>query len=214
MTENETKKIIAYIITAYPNFKPDNMKYTVEFWMDMLDEYTYGQVYAGLKAYISTDKSGFAPSIGQIIDKIHNLTTQTPLNEMEAWSLVSKALKNGYYGAEEEFKKLPPVVQKAVGSPQMLRNWASTDIESIENVVQSNFMRTYKVECMRESERQRMPPDIRAVIDKANENRPKLYIEPEMPEIEKKDNHGVPMPESAKERLMEMFADLNKREGR
>jgi hypothetical protein len=183
------------------------MKYTVEFWMEMLGEYTYSQVYAGLKAYISTDKSGFAPSIGQIVDKIHNLTTQASLNEMEAWSLVSKALKNGYYGAEEEFKKLPPVVQRAVGGPQMLRNWASTDIYSIENVVQSNFMRAYKAECMRESERQRMSPDIRALIDKANENRPQIYTKQEQPMIEEKRKQGVPMPDSVKERLKEIFSD-------
>lgn len=207
MTENETKKIIAYIITAYPNFKPDNMKYTVELWKEMLGEYTYSQVYAGLKAYISTDKSGFAPSIGQLVDKIHNLTEQSPLNEMEAWSLVSKALKNGYYGAEEEFKKLPPIVQRAVGSPQMLRNWATTDIKSIENVVQSNFMRVYKAECMRESELQRMSPDIRALIDKVNENRPQIYTKQEQPMIEEKHKQGVPMPDSVKERLKEIFAD-------
>jgi hypothetical protein len=90
---------------------------------------------------------------------------------MEAWSLVSNAIKNGYYGAEEEFAKLPEVVQKAVGTPANLRAWAHTDEASIENVVQSNFMRTYRTVVKRETEYAKMPTSIKNLIGGAsNEN--------------------------------------------
>lgn len=207
MTEVETKKIIAYIITAYPNYKPDNMKYTVDFWTEMFSDCTYNQVYAGLKAYIASDTSGFAPSIGAIRNCIQKISAPATLSGMEAWSLVSAAIRNGYYGAEAEFEKLPEDVQEAVGSPSQLRNWAITDNKSIENVVQSNFLRTYETVCKRNEEKRRMSPDVRALIDKVNENRPKLYVKADTPAIEQKRVEGVPMPESVRERLDRMFED-------
>lgn len=170
MQEIETKKIIAAMITAYPNYKPENMKLTVSLWTEMLSEYTYEQVAMALKVYITSNTSGFAPSIGQIIDKLHTVTVLDELNEMEAWSLVSKALRNGTYGAEEEFAKFPPIVQKAVGNPNNLRNWAQTDSESVENVIQSNFMRTYRVEVQRANTYERLPADVKKLIAGTNRN--------------------------------------------
>ena len=84
---------------------------------------------------------------------------------MEAWALVSRAIQNGQNGAEEEFAKLPEIVQKAVGSPSLLRSWATTDERSIENVVQSNFMRTYRAELSRKREVQTMPKDVLKIME-------------------------------------------------
>ena len=87
---------------------------------------------------------------------------------MEAWLLVSKALRNGTYGAIEEFNKLPPLVQKAVGSPHNLRNCSQTDTNSIENAVQSNFMRSYRLVVNRENEIKQLPADVRTLIENVN----------------------------------------------
>lgn len=159
MTRDETKKIIRIIADSYPNYKPSNISETVDVWSMMLEDYPYQQIAMALKAYILTDTSGFAPSIGQLVNKLTSAEPQ--LNEMEAWSLVSKAIRNGYYGAEEEFAKLPPIVQKAVGNPSNLRAWSHTDESSIENVVQSNFMRTYRAVVKRESESAKLPDSLR-----------------------------------------------------
>lgn len=168
MVESETKKIIAVMMVSFPNYKPTNIDYTAKVWADMLEEYTYKQIDRALRAYIQTDTSGFAPSIGQLIDKVHTIEKPEQLSEMEAWSLVSRALRNGYYGAEQEFDKLPRIVQKAVGTPSQLRNWSQTSIESIENVIQSNFMRTYRAVVSREKEIEKMPVRIQEVIKTVN----------------------------------------------
>jgi hypothetical protein len=171
MTRDETKKIIRIIADSYPNYKPSDISETIDVWSMMLEEYPYNQIAMALKAYILTDTSGFAPSIGQLVNKLTSAEPQ--LNEMEAWSLVSKAIRNGYYGAEEEFAKLPEVVQKAVGNPANLRAWAHTDEQSIENVVQSNFLRTYRVVVKRESENAKLPDSLRNAMmieRKDNEN--------------------------------------------
>lgn len=166
MTRDDTKKLLMRISSVYPNWKPQaDLTFVIETWCEYLSEYTYEQVLIALKAYISTDTSGFAPSIGQLVDKIHSIKQPCELNEMEAWSLVSNALRNSTYNADAEFSQLPALVQKAVGSPSNLRNWAQTDIESIENVVQSNFMRTYRTVVAMDKENRKLPESVRIAMN-------------------------------------------------
>lgn len=199
---------------CYPNYKPSNLSETVDVWNMMLEEYSYSKISTALKAYVHSDTSGFAPSIGQLINKLHEVQSPQELNEMEAWLLVSRALRNGTYGAVEEFNKLPPLVQKAVGSPDNLRNWAQTDSESIENVVQSNFMRTYRIVINRAKEYQKMSKDIQALIKNANrssysaqigfENQQTIKLSLEDNKSQNKPIKGVPMPKEIKERIEQM----------
>lgn len=167
MTRDECKKLIMVIATSYPNFKPNNLSQVVDIWHMMLEGYDYNEIAMALKTYILTDTSGFAPSIGQLVGKARDIGTNE-LNEMEAWALVSKALRKASYYAEEEFNKLPPPVQKAVGSPSQLRNWSQTDIDSVENVIQSNFMRTYRTVMKRENEMSKLPTEFRQMLEQRN----------------------------------------------
>ena len=96
---------------------------------------------------------------------------------MAAWGLVSKALRNGTYGAVEEFNKLPPLVKQAVGMPDNLKNWATSDYQTIETVIQSNFLRTYETVVKRANEINRMPDNIKSLIEKTNANSYKAQIE-------------------------------------
>lgn len=165
MTREETVKILMMIQGTFPNFKPMDKTVIVDIWQNVLDEYTYQDISLALKTYILTDTSGFAPSPGQLVEKIHSVSQMEELTETEAWALVAKAIQNGFYGAEQEYNKLPEPVQKAVGNPSNLRQWAQTDIESIENVIQSNFMRTYRTVLKREREFRKMPKEMRNLIE-------------------------------------------------
>lgn len=177
MTREETVKIIRIMCDCYPNYKPNNLSETVDVWNMMLNNYSYEQVSAALKAYINSDISGFAPSIGQLIGKIQTISQPQELDGMAAWGLVSKALRNGTYGAVEEFNKLPPLVKQAVGMPDNLKNWATSDYQTIETVIQSNFLRTYETVVKRVNEINRMPDNIKSLIKKANANSYKAQIE-------------------------------------
>lgn len=214
MTEGEAKKLFAVMTVAYPNYRIDDIEYTAKIWADFLGGYSYEQANMALRTYITTDTSGFAPSIGQLINKLHEVQSPQELNEMEAWFLVSRALRNGYYGAVEEFNKLPPLVQKAVGSPDNLRNWALTDSKSIENVVQSNFMRTYRTVVNRDKEYQKMPKNIKALIENVNrssysaqigtKNQQTIKLSLEDNKSQNKPIKGIPMPKEIKERIEQM----------
>ena len=214
MTETEVRKLLAMTQAVYPNYNPPSKEAAVNAWLMCLSEYDNNVVMAAFKAYITTDTSGFAPSIGQLLDKLHAIQNPQELNEMEAWSLVSKALRNGYYGAVEEFNNLPPLVQKAVGSPDNLRNWSQTDTNSIENVVQSNFMRSYRLVVNRENEIKKMPADVRTLIENVNKtsysaqigtkNQQAIKLSLEDNKSQNKPIKGVPMPKEIKERIEQM----------
>lgn len=168
-TDKETRKIIAVLMVAYPNYKPINIDFTVSVWTDILSDYCYSEVDMAIKAYISTDTSGFAPAIGQVIDKIKSITTPRQMTDAEAWALVRKAISDSSYNAKDRFNELPVTCQRAVGSPAQLRMWA-LDASYNENVVSSNFMRSYRTEVARQNELSRMPSEVRQIIEKINNN--------------------------------------------
>lgn len=172
MTRDETKRLIQVMCAAYPNYHPANLTDTVDVWHLMLQEYDYKTMSLALKAFISTDTGGFAPSVGQVLECYHSLTAPEELNEMQAWSLVAKAIRNGIYGAEDEYEKLPPEVREAVGNPGNIREWAMTETGTVHSVVQSNFLRTYRSVLARKTQMQRLPVDVKAMIEeKARERR-------------------------------------------
>ena len=86
---------------------------------------------------------------------------------MEAWALVSKAIRRSAYNSREEYEKLPESVQKAVGSSNQLYAWAM-DTEYNESVVSSHFVRCYRTIVERENTIAKMPENIRKLIGEVN----------------------------------------------
>ena len=217
MTREEIQDFLAMIQATYPNFNPPNKTAAVNAWMLALEEYEETAVHTAFKLYMQTNTSGFAPVPGQIIDKTNTMTQPQELNEMEAWSLVGKAIRKSGYNSAGEFAKLPPLVQKAVGLPSQLRTWA-LDENYNEEVVSSNFIKCYRNELARQRELQKMPQNVRNLIEKANAGSYSAQItkkrqqaiesasereQAETKALETK-HDGVPMPEKYKERLEDM----------
>lgn len=169
MTEKEVRQLLAMTQAVYPNYNPPSREAAVNAWLMCLGEYDNNVVMAAFKAYMTTNTSGFAPAPGQLIEILQTLTQPSELNELEAWSIVRKALRNCGYNSEQEFAKLPTVVQKTVGTPQQLKIWAC-DSEFNENVVSSNFIKTYRTEVKRATELNKMPDDIRKLVEMVNTN--------------------------------------------
>lgn len=222
MTREETIKIIRIMVDSYPNYKPNDISETVNVWHMILSEYTYEQISIALKAYILSDTSGFAPSIGQLVGKIQAITKPEELNEMEAWALVSKAIRNSGYNSVEEFAKLPPLVQKAVGLPDQLMTWA-LDENYNEQVVSSNFMRCYRTELARHEELSKMPSEVKALIDSVSNNSYSARIEDKREQAikyltDRKESEikalntkkeYVPMPEEIKKRIEDLKNEID-----
>lgn len=212
MTFKEFGQLADAIKTYFPR---DNMLPTpaaMELWYDMLKDIDYQTAYIGLKNHVATSK--FAPTIADIRNGVA-IKQPHELNEMEAWVLVSKAIRNSSYNSVDEYAKLPPAVQKAVGLPDQLRIWA-IDENYNEEVVMSQFQRCYRTELKRQEEIQKLPSEVQRLIQNTSKNSHKAQIQEKRNFVIKsslKDRNalkienksvGVPMPEWAKEKMKEM----------
>ena len=168
MTREDTIKILSVLRGAYPAFYRDITKQeaesTIALWESMFDEEPYELVAAAVKAFISGDGKGFPPAIGQIKERIRLITTPEEMTEQEAWSYVSKALRNSTYGSVEEFAKLPPEVQAVVHDPGQLRQWAMAEADEVETVIASNFQRSFRAKQKTSKEYMALPTSVKQLM--------------------------------------------------
>ena len=206
--------ILADAIKTY--FPRDNVLPTenaMRLWYEELKDIPYQLAHLALQKYVCTNK--FAPTIADIREQVAELSNQNydGLNETAAWSMVWKAICNSGYHAEEEFAKLPPVIQRAVHSPAQLREWAL--LENIDGktitVLQSDFQRTFRVEQQRERERSKLSPDVLKLMRPLNnpqiEGKPKELSIKEQRMIEEQNLSQAPenMIERVREALYEQI---------
>lgn len=170
MDRGETLKIFSVIKANYGNFFKNMPKADAEamvnLWTDMFSDKPYHLVGQALKAYIASDISGYPPNVGQINEQIKNLIQQNGMTEYDAITTIRKAMSNSIYNSQQEFDKLPKIIQRLVGSPNQLKEWATMDMNEFETVVASNLMRSYKVIKKEETEKAMLPKEIKKLIDK------------------------------------------------
>lgn len=169
MTREETLAIMSVLKAAYPPFYKDmkrsEAEAIVELWATMFADDPVAVVAAAVKAHIATDKKGFPPHIGAIKEAVVKVTQPEEMTEAEAWGRVIRAVSNSIYGSQKEFDALPPVLQRLVGSPNQLKEWAMMDADTVSSVVASNFQRSYRVRASHEREMLALPSDVRQTME-------------------------------------------------
>ena len=202
--------IFADAIKTY--FPRDNVLPTeksMQLWYSELKDIPYQLAHTALRKYVSTNK--FAPTIADIREQVAELNNQNEeeLNETAAWSLVLKAIRRSTYYSNEEFAKLPPVVQRAVSSPRQLREWAM--LEDVDGktltVIQSNFQRTFRAEQQRERERSKLSPDVLKLMKPMNN--PQIKDKPKELSVSAQrmiaERNAKPAPDNMYERVNKIF---------
>lgn len=121
---------------------------SMSIWYEMLKDIKYSDLSNALKQWIMTEK--FPPSIADLRNGVNRILNGDKLGEMEAWNMVMKAIRNSAYNAKKEFDALPVSVQKAVGGPETLQEWALSESFN-EDVAMSHFIKAYKVSSDRET---------------------------------------------------------------
>lgn len=168
MNKQETGRILEILKGAYPHFYKDLPKSEasniLSLWQSMFADDDMQTVAMAVKAHIASDSKGFPPVIGQIKSRITQITQPKEMSGMEAWQKVKKALSNSAYNASEEFCRLPDIIQRIVGSPQMLHEWGQMDVDTVQSVVQSNFMRSFKAIQQSDKEYKTLPADVKMYI--------------------------------------------------
>ena len=169
MTNDDTAKILTLIQAEYPHsfnsLTDEQMALKLELWQREFRNDPLELVYTAVRMLFESGMQ-FAPNIGDVRKKMQMITARPEMTEQEAWALVSKATRNSAYHSEQEFKKLPPEVQQAVGTPEQLKAWAIIDADTVESVVASNFMRSFKAISDRRKELSLYPQALRDTINK------------------------------------------------
>lgn len=168
MNKQETQKILAVLVVTYPNFNTADINTLTNVWEMIFKDYSYAEVNQALTTYLSTNTSGFAPLPAHLIDLIHSFRESgTDENPSAMWDKVMSAISNATYGANEEFNKLPLPAQRVLGSASTLRMMAMNE-EFNEDVEKSLFMKTYAEQVKKEKQFNRMPSEVRNMIESNN----------------------------------------------
>ena len=179
MTKDDVKKLLMIVQAFYPNWHVENKEVTLNAWCAVLQDKDNKAMQLAAKWYAESDTSGFAPSIGQLLDRYRRLTTRPELAASEAWALVREAISRSTYFANEEFGKLPEPVQRAVGSPGTLKTWAMS-AESEIGFAQNQFAKTYNAIVQRQRDVAIAGSDVQSALAERNAELDKLLAEPSM----------------------------------
>ena len=167
MTRQETGIIMDILQAAYPQYyrgtSAEASKQVLNLWATMFTDEPLELVAGAVKRLIASDTKGFPPVIGQVKENIYKLIHPEEMSEEEAWALIRKAIR--HTGASEEYAKLPPILQRLLGSPQPLRDWAVMDEETVNSVVSSNFKRSYRERRAEIKEYEKLPSDVKRLTD-------------------------------------------------
>ena len=212
MTKDQFKILVKAMKAVYtnPGFIPDNDAFDV--WYSMLKDLDYALASRAVQMHMQTEET--PPTVAGIRKQSAKLKADETddLNETAAWSLVLKAIRRSAYYSEEEFAKLPPVVQRAVSSPRQLREWAT--LEDVDGktltVIQSNFQRTFRSEQQKERERNKLSPDVLKLMRPLNN--PKIEDKPKELRIEEQrmnaEENSSPAPDDFREKLYSLLENI------
>ena len=169
MTREETSACLKILRLAYPTFysrmRIADMRDTLDLWATIFVDDDPRIVTHAIRDLIQTH-TGFPPEIADVKQKIREIVSAVTgaQTDEELWLTLIDATKNGYYGAEEEFQKLPPVVKRWCASPSRLRDLSHVDTEVLNTVVHGQFLK--QITAMREQEeyKARLPLELQEYI--------------------------------------------------
>lgn len=146
MNKIETAEALSLLRIAYPAFyskiTPKEAEAAILLWESIFINDPYEVVLVALKELISKH-SGYPPDIAALrhqIDQMKVSAVGEPTDE-ELWILLKKAASNGYYGYRKEFESLPKILQRYLGVPETLREYAVMEEETFHTVVKGQFLK-------------------------------------------------------------------------
>lgn len=142
MTRDEVKILLIKMESLYPNFKIKDTTLTIDAWYSVLEPYPGEMINASLNLCVATEGSDFPPSVSKLIQRIAKINDDS-LTEGEVMSYLTKASRNANYGYADEFRNFPPLLQKAVGSADVIRSWGTAEPNEL-NYVFGNIAKRYR----------------------------------------------------------------------
>ena len=196
MDREEFKKIVKGMKSIYadPKFIAD--QFAFDMWYGLLGDLSYEVVAMAKQAYMQTEK--FAPTPADIRRYAYKITSPVTddMSEVEAWGKVSKAICNSLYHSEEEFARLPKLIQQTLGNHIRLRELAELDAGQLQTIEASNFMRSYRARLEAHKRDSQLNDSLRLSINQMRqENTPKIEVKVDAPNLiedAQKEHTGIP----------------------
>lgn len=183
MTLKDMVPIYDEIVTNYPRMFKDIPTETqakqCELWAEYLADFQPAEVRAAVRSYLLEDHD-FPPSVGKLcqICMANRKPVSMRMTEDQALALVNKALKNSLYHSEEEYNRLPRIIQELVVSPSNLYNIALNEMDD-RTVWEASFLRSFRAKSEAYAREEMLPDSVRLGIAKVRERISGTY-EPSM----------------------------------
>lgn len=211
MNGKEVKEMIEFLQAVYPTYyrsltQEAMDKYLVS-WTVVFEPFDARDMFAGCRAYISANTTGFPPDPGSIVayaNKVRNPADDG--SGIEAWNLVRRAVNSPRDQYQAAFDVLPDTVKKIVGSPATLMAWGNVEEAEFDTVIQSNFLRSYEALVQKQNVERRIPDSLKIALSRPE---PKRIAQPKSVEYDDVfDSTEVEMPKAVADRLAALRAKL------
>lgn len=176
MDKTSVYKLLRVVTSAYSRhytkFTNNDFEDLSNAWAFVLEDYTYEQASVGLKLYMQND-NGFPPSPGQVIEWIRksNVANSNYPTPQEAWEYLIDnyvSCSGDYNRAKENYENMPKVLKLCVGGPDALNDMALMDLNSLNSVEKSHFIKTYTNVLNEHKERVKMRQSTNGIDQKEN----------------------------------------------
>ncbi len=148
MTIEEVKQILNILTSTYTkeyvNLSNIQKDLLIKTWEISFKNISYDIVLDAVIKYINEPKKcAFPPKPGDLKEIIYDNMENEEISDLEAWSMVKRAIRNNQELAKKEFYKLPDIIQKAIGDYSQLVIWGRSDI-SQESFIQNSFIKSFR----------------------------------------------------------------------
>lgn len=158
-------KILGILKTAYPRFyaniKKEEAENTIDLWYEMFKHDDPTLVIMAVKKLIT--ELQFPPTIADVKQSMYKIVDKTE-SDIELWNKFERAVSRAIYYAKEEFDNLPEVVQRFVGSPNQLKEYALMDGNVVHSVIKGQFLKHIDILKARQKEEKMMLPEVRQLV--------------------------------------------------
>lgn len=166
MQRNEIIIVLKKLKIAYPRFYADMSKEdaqnTIVLWEDMFKEDNGQLVMAAVDNLIVNFK--YPPTIADVKEEMYKLTNKE-VAPIELWVIAKKMIGKGIYMTQEEFEQYPDTIKAFFGGLSGLKDIAKMDSETVNSVIQSNFLKQIKIIQDREKADKQMLPSTKRVLE-------------------------------------------------
>ena len=169
MNREECTKCLTVLRVNYQSFARNmtasDANAVITSWEMCFKDEPYELVSMAIYDLIQTKKD-FAPDIAAIKERIREMQAVVcgeHTNE-ELWNILKRAASRSAYNAEEEFEKLPPILQRYIGGPSGLYDMSQTDATTVDTVQRGIFLKNIDNMKSREDFQQRLSPAARDML--------------------------------------------------